>query len=382
MRTSLSENGEACHRAAPRGFGDPGNLGLTAARREDRTPPGRRLRHNTLVRALWICAVSASLLAQAPRVGDIEFYGLHKISEQRLLHALHVKPGDPLPPSKGDLEDELEKVSGVVLAHVEAVCCDGAKATLFIGIEEKGAPHLAFHTPPAGDEVLPQDVVDNYRQFMEAVRDAARRGSTAEDLTNGHSLMADPRARALQVRFADFAGAHLPLLRDVLRNSSEEEQRAMAATIIGYAANKKDLINDLEYAMQDPDEAVRANALRALNAIAVLARLQPRLGIQVSPTWFVEMLNSIVLSDRTRAATALVTLTDQDAAATLQQIRDRALDSVVEMAQWKDLRYALPAFILIGRMAGLNEQEIQKAWTSGNRQTVIDTALAAGRKKT
>jgi len=340
------------------------------------------LRHNTLVRALWICALSASLLAaQAPRVGDIEFYGLHKISEQRLLHALRVKPGDPLPPSKGDLEDELEKVSGVVLAHVEAVCCDGAKAVLFIGIEEKGAPHLAFHTPPAGAEVLPEDVVDNYREFVDAVRDAARRGSTAEDLTNGHSLMADPRARALQVRFADFAGAHLPLLRDVLRDSGEEEQRAMAAAIIGYAANKKDVVNDLEYAMQDPDEAVRANALRALNAIAVLARLQPRLGILVSPTWFVEMLNSIVLSDRTRAATALVTLTDQDAAATLRQIRDRALDSVVEMAQWKDLRYALPAFILIGRMAGWNEQEIQKAWTSGNRQTVIDTALAAGRKK-
>jgi hypothetical protein len=330
--------------------------------------------------SVLICAASL-LVAQAPRIGDIEFYGLHKVSEQRLLRALQLKAGDPLPPSKGALEDELEKISGVVLAHVEAVCCEGATATLFVGIEEKGAPHLAFRTPPSGDAVLPQAVADTYHKFVEAVRDAARRGVMAEDLTNGHSLMADPEARALQEKFADFAGAHLPLLREVLRDSAEEEQRAMAATVIGYAPNKKDVVNDLEYALQDPDEDVRANALRALNAIAVLARLQPRLGIRVSPTWFVEMLNSIVLSDRTRAATALVTLTDRNAAGALAQIRDRSLDSVVEMAQWKDLRYALPAFILTGRLAGLTEPEIQKAWTGGNRQTVIDLALRPRRRK-
>lgn len=342
--------------------------------------PGRR--QNILVKSLCICLFTASLLcAQAPRVGDIEFYGLHKLSEQKLLRTLHLKSGDALPPSKGDLEDELEKIPGVLRAHVEAVCCDEGKTTLFIGIEEKGAPHLAFHSAPAGDAALPQDVADNYQKFVEAVHDAARRGSTAEDLTNGHSLMADPDARDLQMRFADFAGAHLPELREVLRDSADEEQRAMAATIIGYAPIKKDVVNDLEYAMQDPDAAVRSNALRALNAIAVLARLQPHLGIRVSPTWFIEMLNSIVLSDRTRAASALVTLTDQDAAAALAQIRDRAIDSVAEMAQWKTLRYALPAFILAGRLAGLNEQEIQKAWTSGNRQSVIGLALESERKK-
>ena len=329
---------------------------------------------------IYICAV-ALLAAQAPRIGDIEFYGLHKVPEQKLLHALHVKPGDVLPPSKGDLEDELEKVPGVILAHVEAVCCEAGKVTLFVGIEEKGAPHLAFHTPPTGDAVLPQEIVDTYHQLLEAVHNAARRGSTAEDLTSGHSLMADPDARDLQERFIDFAGAHMLLLRDVLSESGDDEQRAMAATIIGYAPIKKDAVNNLESAMQDPDEAVRANALRALNAIAVLGRLQPNLEIHVSSTWFVEMLNSIVLSDRTRAATALVTLTDQNGEGALDQIRDRALDSVAEMAQWKELRYALPAFILTGRIAGMSEPEIQKAWTNGHRQEVINIALAPGRKK-
>ena len=329
------------------------------------------------MRILLFCIATVALLATGPpTVGDIEFYGLHKLTEQKLLRAVHLKPGDPLPPSKGDLEDQLEEIPGVVLAHVEAVCCDGSRTTLFIGIEEKGAPHLNFHTPPVGDAMLPQFLVDDYQTFMEAVRDAARRGGTAEDLTEGHSLMADPAARDLQFHFADYAAAHLPLVREVLRDSGDDAQRAMAAAIIGYAPNKKDVLNDLESAMQDPDEAVRANAVRALNAFAVRARLHPEEGIRVSPTWFVEMLNSVVLGDRTHAATALVTLTDQNAAAALDQIRQRALDSVVEMAQWKDLARALPAFILAGRLAGLNEPEIQKAWTIGNRQEVITAALA------
>ncbi len=361
---------------------NPLQAGLETHRRPGGLPHSALgVRHNRLVKftglflltAVWLCA-------DGPRVGDVEFYGLHKLSDQKLLHVLHLAPGDPLPPSKGDLEDELEKVPGVVLAHVEAACCEDGKTTLFIGIEEKGAPHLAFHSAPDGDALLPGDMVEVYRQFLDAVRDAAHRGSTAEDLTSGHSLMADSHVRLLQFQFADFAGAHLDLVRNVLRGSDDAEQRAMAATIIGYAPDKKEVLNDLEDAMQDPDEAVRANALRALNAIAVLARLQPGAGIRVPATWLVEMLNSIVLSDRTRATDALVSLTEQDRAA-LDQVRARALDSVVEMAQWKNLRYALPSFILAGRLAGMNEQEIQKAWTSGDRQTVIALALGSKPKK-
>ena len=68
------------------------------------------------------------------------------------------------------------------------------------------------------------------------------------------------------------------------------------------------------------------------------------------------MMNSIVLSDRVKAASALVNLTEKDGKATLDQIRERALGSVLEMAQWKNLRYALPSFILLGRMAGLSEE--------------------------
>jgi hypothetical protein len=320
------------------------------------------------------------LSGQVPRTGDIEFYGLHRVSEEKLLKVLKLHKGEPIPPSKGELEDRLEKVSGILQARVEAVCCEGKEATLFIGVEEKGGPHFAFRSRPDGKALLPRDIVDTYREFLRAAGAAARRGSTAEDLTQGHSLMADPDARDLQQQFAAFTAGHLALVREVLRTAADDEHRAMAATLIGYASDKKAAAGDLEYAMQDPDEAVRSNATRSLGAIAVLARLEPRRGIRISSTWFVEMLNSIVLSDRLKAAEALVNLTDQDAAGTLEQIRDRALSSVIEMARWKSLRYALPAFFLAGRMAGMPDQQIQDAWTRGEREQVIARLLPKGKR--
>jgi len=292
-----------------------------------------------------------------------------------------VNAGDPLPPSKGDLEDRLEKIPGVVLARVEAVCCEGPDGMLFVGIEERGAPHFALRSAPTGEAALPPEIVESYHQLVKAVEDAARRGSTAEDLTHGHPLAADAEARAIQESFVDFTGHHLAQIREVLRNSADGGQRSLAATLIGYAPDKSAAVNDLEYAMQDPDEEGRSSAMGALNAIAILATKQPDLSIHISPTWLVEMLNSIVLSDRTGATRALINLTDSRPPATLDLLRERALSSLVEMAQWNSLRYALPAFILLGRVGGIDEQQIQDSWARGDRGAMVLQALRSGKKK-
>lgn len=323
-----------------------------------------------------------SLLADAvPRVAAIDYYGLRKLTESRIQKALGLSAGDPIPPSKGDLEDRLEKIPGVVLARLEAVCCDGRDTILFVGIEEKGARHFALRTPPAGEAQLPPEMTGAYGQLMQALENAARHGSMGEDLTQGHPLAADPDARAIQQRFLEFTSKHLNEIRNVVRNSSDDEQRAIAAMIIGYAHDKNAVVNDLVYAIQDPDENVRASAMRALNAIAVLAAKQPDLGIHISPTWLIEMLNSIVLSDRTRATMALINLTDSRPADTFALLRERAMPSLVEMAQWKSLRYALPAFILLGRIGGMTEAQIQERWTAGARASMILDVIGVNKKK-
>ncbi|MGH9659243.1 MAG: HEAT repeat domain-containing protein [Bryobacteraceae bacterium] len=321
------------------------------------------------------------LIAQAPRVGIVDFYGLRKIPAERILKAIAVKEGEPLPGSKGALEDLLERFPGVVRSRVEAVCCESGDAILFIGIEEKGAPHFAPRTAPAGEARLPDEVVDTWRRFTEALESAARTGRSAEDWTRGHSLLADPEARGLQEGFAVFAELNPRLVRSVLRTSSDAEHRAIAAYVMGYAPTKRLVTDDLQYALQDPESAVRQNALSALGAIAVLASRDPDLDIRVTPTWFTEMLHSIVLSDRTRAVMALLILTEQRSEKVLGPIRERAIGALVEMARWKSLKHAVGPFTLVGRLAELSDSEIESAWERGDRESVIAKALNARRRR-
>jgi HEAT repeat protein len=333
-----------------------------------------------VVRLLCLFTVVRLAAAQAPVVGEINFYGLGKTTPERISSALKLRKGDALPPSKGELEDRLEELPEVVLARVEAVCCAGREAALFIGIEERGAPHAAFRSSPSGDAVLPPATMEAYGDYLAAVRRAAAAGNSAEDLTAGHSLMAEPAARAFQQGFADYAAGNLALLRGVLRNGSLGEERAAAAAMIGYAARKQDVVDDLQYALSDPEEAVRANAMRALTAIAVLAARRPEAGIRISPTWFIELLHSIVLGDRTEAVKALLTLTDNNPSA-LSQIRERALPALIEMARWSTPAYAAPPFLLVGRIAGMTDAQAEASWEKGEREKVIGKLVPGSRKR-
>jgi hypothetical protein len=45
------------------------------------------------------------------------------------------------------------------------------------------------------------------------------------------------------------------------------------------------------------------------------------------------------------------------------------------MARWRDLKHALPSFILAGRLAGMEEAQIKQAWLSEDRESVLQ-ALA------
>ena len=245
-----------------------------------------------------------SAWGQIPRIASIDVYGARKLSRDRILKELKVGEGDRLPASKGDLEERLELISEVAGARVEALCCTPAGVELFVGLAEKGGPYFAFRSAPDGEVFLPDEVVKTYRDVVRALDTAGRHGKLRQDLTQGHALMADPDGRVLQEKLRVFMAANTTLVRDVLRNSIHEEHRAIAATVIGYAPRKTDVVDDLMYALQDPDETVRANAVRSLEAIAVLARLRPELEIAISPTWFIEMLNSYV--DRTYGASTAV----------------------------------------------------------------------------
>ena len=319
----------------------------------------------------------------SPRVGLIEIYGAHKVSVKKIQSALRVREGDSMP-SREDVEDRIDKIPGIVASRLQAACCDGRQMILYVGVEEKDAPHFDFHPAPTSDLTLAADVWGKYREFLDEVAVSMRTGKPDEDLTNGYSLMADPDCRTLQQDFIPLVARDLLAIDHVLRESFDLEQRAAAAYLLQYgprgAHTSKIIVDALEYALRDQEDTVRERAMRALQAVAVGGKLHPEQQIHIEPTWFVELLNSVVWSDRRNATLALVNLTEKRDPETLSLIRQRALPAVVEMARWHDLRHALPAFILAGRLAGLDEKEIQAAWLNGDRKAVLDAALHPNKK--
>lgn len=326
----------------------------------------------------WLIFLALLLLSvqdpQIPPIGIIDFYGLRTVTEQQARAALQIKEGDSLSDEPKDARRRLEALPGVAQARLEMVCCDGGKAILYVGIAEKGVPAFQFRQAPKGTIKLPEDIKQAGEEFQKAQMDAVLKGKADEDNSQGHALMSDSVARAVQQRFIIFAARDLNLLRDVLRHSADAEQRALAAQVIAYAANKQAVVNDLVEAMRDPADNVRNNATRALAVMAELSGKAGKQKIQIPARPFVEMLNSIEWTDRNKSSLALVRLTEQRNAAVLAELRHHARSSLVEMARWKASGHAYAPFFLLGRVAGFTEKEINEAWGRSDHAAFVDAA--------
>lgn len=273
-------------------------------------------------------------LSAQPRVGILDFYGQRKISVDRIRKALGVKEGDPLPPSKLDLEEKLDKIGDVVASHVEAACCAGSDAVLYAGIEEKGAPHFETRSQEDGEELtLP-------------------------------------------------AATDVEALRKAMLKASEASVRADAAVLLGDADPAQVLIDELQFAARDFDPIVRKAAVRGLVRMAEkVPSADPELKLAVQPTWMIEMLNSVVWSDRRAATEALMRLTDGKDDLLRAKIRERGFDSLLQMSQWKFLEHALPAYLLLCRVSGVGDDSAQASWTAGERDKVVARIQKEAKRK-
>ncbi len=318
--------------------------------------------------------------AQYPPIGIIDFYGLRAVSEERVRQALQIKEGDAPPESREEAQRRLEELPNVQQARLSFVCCEGGKSILYVGIRERGSPSLYFRSAPKGTIRLPETIRQAGQALEDAITEAVLKGEAQEDDSQGHALNSYPKVRAIQERFITFAAQDLKLLRAVLHEAADASDRALAAEIIGYAANKRDVVKDLVHGMTDPDPGVRNNSMRALAVIAVFARLSPKQRIKVPVKPFVDLLNSIVWTDRNKSAFALYELTGKSYPTVLSELRMRALPSLVEMSRWKS-GHAHSPFFLLGRVGNLSESEIQKEWDSGDREALIRTVLRKVKSK-
>jgi hypothetical protein len=329
-----------------------------------------RLFHTTL----WLSLLAAgSLAAQVPGVHEINLYGLRTVTPEAVRQASRLQSGEPLPPSKTDMEERIAAVPGVRSARVEAICCQGKDVTTFVGIEERAGPHPAFHSWPSGQASLPPELIAAYQQFLAVLR---QRVSVSNSEGKSESQPRDPALAEIEEKFTTFATDRVAELRTALRDDPEEAERAAAAIVIGYVPDKAAVVDDLVYAAHDADESVRSNALRSLQAVAIVGAAEPAQGIRIEPGAMVDLLHSIVLSDRLETVDLFITLTDVRNQEALNVLRVRALRTLIEMARWESLRYALRPFVLVGRVAGVPEQEVHQRWSNGEREQVIRKAVA------
>jgi len=307
-----------------------------------------------------------------PTIGIIDTYGNKSFSPDKLRKELKIAEGDPLPPSKGDLEELLVGLKGVARANIEAICCEQGKAIFYVGVEERGRFHLEIRPEPKNESLkLPEDVWAIYEKLIAAVAEATRLGETREDWSQGFTLLDEPGARGVQLQLPAIAEDHQAILRQIVRESADPDDRRVAAAILGYGPKAQSIIEDLQLALRDPDQDVRAAALRSLGPIAFYAAAHPEAEIRVLTTWFVEMLNSVAWKDRMNAMNLLISLTASRDEKLIRHMRERGVPALAEMALWKHLPHALPAYILLGRVAGLSEQEIQDTWSANQREATI-----------
>jgi HEAT repeat protein len=201
-----------------------------------------------------------------------------------------------------------------------------------------------------------------------ALMSAVMKGHAMEDDSEGFTLTNEPKARRAELAIREYALRNETLILQVLASSSDARHRAIAAQMLGYGRQSDEQIDALVRASLDADDGVRNDAVRALG---VLAGVKPNLAQRIPPELFVRLLRSGTWSDHNKASLLLLALTKRRDPRVLAPLRTEALDSLVEMARWRNTGHAFAALSILGRIAGLDEDTLNKLIDAGRSDTII-----------
>jgi hypothetical protein len=309
-------------------------------------------------------------------LGEVDFFGYKGLDVTAVRAALPFHEGDSFPPSnihsdqlKKKVSDAIEQAIGRKPTDVSFVCCDAKQHYMvYVGLPGESYSALAFNPAPTGAVRFPKDALKLGEDMDRAWTSAVMSGHATEDDSAGYSLTNDPKARKVELAFRDYALQHEDLVRRVLTSSSDAEHRALAAQMLGYGRQSDQQIDDLVQASLDQDVGVRNNAERALE---VLATAKPDAARRIPPQPFVRLLRSGAWSDHNKASLVLAALTTTREAKLLELLRADALESLLEMARWRNIGHAEAALMILGRMAGIEEETLNKLIDAGQTGTIL-----------
>ncbi len=307
---------------------------------------------------------------QNMQIGTIDFYALSGLDPVQLRASLSVRPGVKFewPATRDRIIGELTKSAGRPVTQFSPVCCDtSGRLMLYIGLgaEAKGE---AFRPKPVSDRRLAPELMKLYGDCMEILPEALKSAAgKPEDYSKGYSLSAYPPMRAIQLRIRDAAVENEDAILTVLNEAADDQHRIAAAHLAGYVRQSKRQIDALMDASRDPNSTVRNNATRALGVLAAT----PAFARQIPAAPFIDMLNSPIWSDRNKGLMLLTSLTRERDPELLARIRARALDSLIEMAQWQNPGHAGGPILILGRIAGMDETELGGLSSKGDGGPVL-----------
>jgi hypothetical protein len=323
-----------------------------------------------LILALLICTIASA----QERIAVIDFYNSAGADLAALRSALPIHEGDTFATPEAAF-DQLEAVQQAVRrvlgkdpTEIAPVCCYGQRDwMLFIGLPTSTRPPR-YNSAPKGRQRLPPSATELYTQTMDALGPALQAGNVAEDRSQGYAISNDPALRAKQLEIRAFALSNQRQLLDVLKSASSAPDRAVAAHFLGYAQQSPQQLAALTRAVTDPDPSVRNNATRALD---VLVESSAQLAARIDPTPFIPMLSSGIWMDRNKASMMIGYLTEARPPKLLATLRQRALPSLIEMAQWRSKGHAQPSLTILGRIAGIEEKRLQELIASDQREEIL-----------
>jgi hypothetical protein len=336
------------------------------------------------MKPMGVAVVMVAMLAMGARdlaapkrpLGEIDFFGYKGLDLSTVRAALPFHEGDSFPPPKvtsaalkKQVRESIEQAIGREPTDVAFVCCDAKQNYMvYIGLPGESYEALAFNPAPTSNVRLPKDAVKLGQQVDDALANAVMNGHANEDDSAGYSLTDDPKARRAQLALREYSLQHEEIIFNVLTSSADSEHRAIAAQFLGYGRQSDEQIDALVHASLDPDDDVRNAASRAL---WVLATAKSALAHRIPPAPFVRLMRSGAWLDHNKASLVLVALTTTREPQLLAQLRADALDPLLEMARWHNIGHAEAALTVLGRIAGIEEDTLEKLIEAGQTATIL-----------
>ena len=313
----------------------------------------------------------AEVVAEKIKVTGVYFYGYDGLDLDKIRTAIPLKAGDEIDNRnwftfRKTIAKSVKNVLGKESSD-EALIGTDKTHIVFIGLPGKSnTPNVSYLALPKKRIAAPASIRKLYEQCMDAVRDKVASGSQKDQ----------ERYLELQSKIKKEAQKDPDILLRSLENSSDGLDRMAAAHALGLIVSKQEQINALVKASNDSQQVVRNNAIRALGA---LLDEQNEMAKKIPPSFFINMLNSPIWTDRNKGIYVMVGLTEDRDPTTLKELRTLALPSLKEMCDWPP-SYSYSALLLLGRIANIPEPMLESMAEKGQTTEILKRLDDSGAK--